>query len=99
MTIQQLMIMRLSFYGDRFECMPEKERVLGGDKGKRSWEKEKERKDVSSVWWPNMSLFIVRVLSVYYLLYLFIYFIKKTILFAIKWINKISFLFSSKPLF
>jgi len=34
-TIQRLMSPRASFYGDRFKCMWEKERVLGGEKGKQ----------------------------------------------------------------
>ena len=99
--IQRLRSSRSSFYWDRFGCMREKERILGEKEGKT---KLRRRRSIETYRqfenWPNVTLFIARVLPTYYLLYFFIILLKKNfILFPIKWINKISFLFSFKPLF
>ena len=88
-TTQRLMILRSSFYWDIFECMWEKERVLGGGEGKM------KLRGRGSVEMYRQPLFIARVLSTYYLLYFYLfiyYFINKySILFPIKRINQISF--------
>ena len=48
---------------------------------------------IVSLNWPNISVFIARVLATYYLLYFFFYHLIKTnfILFPIKWINQLFF--------
>ena len=70
---------------------------------RRRWENEIERKRRYRVYRQSiLFLFIARVLTTYYLLYLFIfyYFIKKnSILFPIKWINQIFFYFHSNHYF
>ena len=66
-----------------FECMREKERVLGEEerkmnlRGRESVETNHKCKN-----WPNISLFIARILSTYYLLYFSLfYYLYKGILF------------------
>jgi len=77
-----------------------KERILGEEEGKTNMRRRRSVKTYrQSKNWPNVSLFMARVLSAYYLLYFFIFINKNSILFHIKWINKISFLFSFKSLF
>ena len=60
-TIQRLTSPRLLFYWDRFECIREKERVLGGGEEKTKLRgRETAETTVSLKKWPNMSLFIAR---------------------------------------
>jgi len=71
--------------------MREKERVLGGGEGKTNLRgRESIETYGQSGNWPNMSLFIARVLSAYYLLYfsLFLLFYKKELYFISYQMNK-----------
>ena len=75
--------------------MWEKERVLGEEEGERIWEEEvranlRGRESVKTYCkcenWPNMSLFIARILWAYYLLYFYLFY-KKELYFTIS-LNK-----------
>jgi len=73
-------------------CAAGKKRILGKRRGKT---KLKGWTVVKATVWPNISLFIPRILITYYFIY-FYYFIKtNSILFVIKYINKIPFYFLS----
>jgi len=95
-TIQRWMSLKSSFNLDMFSGLREKERILGRRKEKT---KLKEWTVVKVTVWPNISLFIPRVLTTYYFIY-FYYFIKTNfILFVIKCTYKIPFYFLSNYYF
>ena len=97
-TIQRLINLRLLFYWDRFECMREK-KSFGKGRRENGFQRKREHRDVSYIVTYYVS---IRVLLAFYLLYfffLYLFYKNNSILVLIKWINKISFLFSFKPLF